>query len=107
MLLLNKFKWGRVFLDLNKVLLDRYAACLSEEELLCVEKEYLTSKPEEEEFGKMGEREINMGSDLVFSLHVTRMYFVAVLRSIVEAIFFLTKANHLYCSQIHLMLTQE
>lgn len=51
-LLLKKFKWGPVFLDLNKVLLDRYAACKSEEELLSVEKDFLTSKPEEEEFGK-------------------------------------------------------
>ncbi|XP_068614513.1 18S rRNA aminocarboxypropyltransferase-like [Brachionichthys hirsutus] len=49
-LLLNKFKWGTVFLDLNKVLLDRYAGCHSEEELLSVEKDFLTSKPEEEEF---------------------------------------------------------
>uniref|UniRef100_A0A3Q4AFK9 18S rRNA aminocarboxypropyltransferase n=1 Tax=Mola mola TaxID=94237 RepID=A0A3Q4AFK9_MOLML len=49
-LLLKKFKWGPVFLDLNKVLLDRYAACQSEEELLSVEKDFLTSKPEEEEF---------------------------------------------------------
>lgn len=51
-LLLKKFKWGPVFLDLNKVLLDRYAACKSEEELLSVEKDFLTSKPEEDEFGK-------------------------------------------------------
>lgn len=49
-LLLKKFKWGMVFLELNKVLLDRYATCQSEEELLSVEKEFLTSKPEEEEF---------------------------------------------------------
>lgn len=51
-LLLKKFKWGPVFLDLNKVLLDRYASCKSEEELLSVEKDFVTSKPEEEEFGK-------------------------------------------------------
>lgn len=51
-LLLKKFKWGPVFLDLNKVLLDRYAACKSEEELISVEEDFLTSKPEEEEFGK-------------------------------------------------------
>lgn len=50
-LLLKKFKWGTTFLDLNKVLLDRYAACQSEEELLAVEKDFLTNKPEEEEFG--------------------------------------------------------
>lgn len=54
MLLLKKFKWGTVFLDLNKDLLQRYAACQSEEELLSVEKDYLTAKPEEEEFGKNG-----------------------------------------------------
>lgn len=53
LLLLKKFKWGTTFLELNKVLLGRYAACQSEEELLSVEKEFLTSKPEEEEeFGK-------------------------------------------------------
>lgn len=54
--MLRKFKWGTVFLDLNKVLLDRYAACQSEEELLSVEKDFLKSKPEEEDFGKMGEK---------------------------------------------------
>lgn len=49
-LLLKKFKWGTVFLDLNKSLLDRYAACQSEEELLSVEKDFLTAKPVDEEF---------------------------------------------------------
>ncbi|XP_029383858.1 18S rRNA aminocarboxypropyltransferase [Echeneis naucrates] len=49
-LLLKKFKWGTVFLELNKILLERYAACQSEEELLSVEREFLTSKPEEEDF---------------------------------------------------------
>ncbi|XP_077358362.1 18S rRNA aminocarboxypropyltransferase [Festucalex cinctus] len=48
-LLLKKFKWGTVFLDLNKVLLKRYAACQSEEELLTVEKDFLTTKPEEDD----------------------------------------------------------
>ncbi|KAF3853451.1 hypothetical protein F7725_014139 [Dissostichus mawsoni] len=50
MLLLEKFKWGTGFLDLNKVLLERYAACQSEEELLSVEKDFLTAKPEEDDF---------------------------------------------------------
>ncbi|XP_056153467.1 ribosome biogenesis protein TSR3 homolog [Lampris incognitus] len=50
MLLLKKFKWGMVFLELNKDLLERYAACQSEEELLSVEKDYLTAVPEKEEF---------------------------------------------------------
>lgn len=49
MLLLNKFKWGTGFLELNKVILARYAACQSEEELLSAEKEYLNAGPEEEE----------------------------------------------------------
>lgn len=47
-IILNKFKWGRVFLELNKVILGRYAACHSEEELLSVEKEYLSTPTEEE-----------------------------------------------------------
>ncbi|XP_076826486.1 18S rRNA aminocarboxypropyltransferase [Brachyhypopomus gauderio] len=48
-LLLKKFKWGLGFLQLNKTLLERYAASKSEEELLTVEKEYLSSAPTEEE----------------------------------------------------------
>ncbi|KAI5624154.1 ribosome biogenesis protein TSR3-like [Silurus asotus] len=48
-LLLKKFKWGLGFLELNKTLLERYAACRSEEELLTVEKEYFSAPPPEEE----------------------------------------------------------
>ncbi|XP_028332458.1 18S rRNA aminocarboxypropyltransferase [Gouania willdenowi] len=48
-LLLQKFKWGKVFLELNRSLLDRYAACKTEDELLAAEKDFVTSKPEEEE----------------------------------------------------------
>ncbi|KAJ0015851.1 hypothetical protein NQD34_014141 [Periophthalmus magnuspinnatus] len=49
-LLLQKFKWGIGFLELNKVLLQGYATCQTEEELLSVEKDFLTNKPQEEEF---------------------------------------------------------
>ncbi|CAB1337884.1 unnamed protein product [Coregonus sp. 'balchen'] len=49
-ILLRKFKWGTMFLDLNKTLLECYAICQSEEELLAVEKAYLNTPPEEEEF---------------------------------------------------------
>nr|XP_057917940.1 ribosome biogenesis protein TSR3 homolog [Doryrhamphus excisus] len=50
LILLKKFKWGTVFLELNKDLLQRYAVCQSEDELLAVEKDFLTTKPDEEEF---------------------------------------------------------
>lgn len=50
-LLLRKFKWGLGFLELNKTLLERYASSQSEEELLAVEKEFLSETPQEEEIG--------------------------------------------------------
>ncbi|XP_056595038.1 ribosome biogenesis protein TSR3 homolog isoform X2 [Triplophysa dalaica] len=61
-LLLRKFKWGLGFLELNKTLLERYASSQSEEELLAVEKEFLSSTPPEEDIDPF---DVDSGRDFV------------------------------------------
>jgi pre-rRNA-processing protein TSR3 len=45
--LLDKFKWGRSFYELNEDLLERYAECADGEEIIKVQKDYLAELEEE------------------------------------------------------------
>ncbi|KTG46766.1 hypothetical protein cypCar_00024688 [Cyprinus carpio] len=61
-LLLRKFKWGLGFLELNKTLLEHYASSQSEEELLALEKEFLSATPQEEDIDRF---DVDSGRDFV------------------------------------------
>jgi pre-rRNA-processing protein TSR3 len=50
-ILLSKFKWGQAFYNVNRDLLDQYAACDTANDVSGVEKRYL------DELGKSGDED--------------------------------------------------
>ncbi|NWY71556.1 TSR3 protein, partial [Erithacus rubecula] len=47
--LLRKFKWGKAFIDLNKNLLEKYAACHCQNDMLSIEKDFLACVQEKKD----------------------------------------------------------
>ncbi|KAM4765396.1 18S rRNA aminocarboxypropyltransferase isoform 1-T1 [Cyanocitta cristata] len=48
-ILLRKFKWGKAFIDLNKNLLEKYAACHCQDDIVSIEKDFLASVQEKKD----------------------------------------------------------
>ncbi|NXB44791.1 TSR3 protein, partial [Leucopsar rothschildi] len=48
-ILLRKFKWGKAFIDLNKNLLEKYAACHCQDDVQSIEKDFLACVPEKKD----------------------------------------------------------
>ncbi|NXA73776.1 TSR3 protein, partial [Thryothorus ludovicianus] len=48
-ILLRKFKWGKAFIDLNKNLLEKYAACHCQDDMLSIEKDFLACVQEKKD----------------------------------------------------------
>ncbi|XP_068886419.1 18S rRNA aminocarboxypropyltransferase [Aphelocoma coerulescens] len=48
-ILLRKFKWGKAFIDLNKNLLEKYAACHCRDDIVSIEKDFLASVQEKKD----------------------------------------------------------
>ncbi|NWX25750.1 TSR3 protein, partial [Notiomystis cincta] len=48
-ILLRKFKWGKAFIELNKNLLEKYAACHCQDDMLSIEKDFLACGQEKKD----------------------------------------------------------
>lgn len=63
--LMNRFKWGAAFYDINKELLDQYAACASSAEVVEVQNKYIEAAEKERALKRAQSRDLpNSDSDL-------------------------------------------
>lgn len=59
LILLKQFKWGKSFYDVNRSILDKYAACKDSSEVVKAQEEYLQMLSEEKLKPKEGMVHIN------------------------------------------------